>query len=130
MTVTYSPSSFSWFVLQPPPTLVSPRSASPPSLHCLCWFTANICVALGSDPLFLGEVGGRMDEHIYPQLGPELVQPQSHRLADPPLASWLLPFLWPEPAVLLAGSKSVDQVITAQSLSFSWQNEHFWVHLL
>lgn len=105
---------------------------SPPShafsLPLSLSFTGNICVALGSDPLFLGEVGGRLKEHLHPQLGPELPQPRSHRQADPPVASQLLPLLWPQLVGLVPGSKSLNQIISAASLSFSWQNEHFWAH--
>lgn len=85
-------------------------------------------MALGSDSLFLDEVGERLEEHLHPQLGPELPEPRSHRQADPPVASQLLPLLWPELAGLVPGSKSLNQIISATSLS--WQNEHFWAHPL
>lgn len=87
-------------------------------------------MALGSDPFFLGEVGGRLEEHLHPQLGPELPQPRSHRQADPPVASQFFVFALAGAAGLVAGSKSLDQIVSAANLSFSWQNEHFWSHPL
>ena len=52
------------------------------------------------------------------------------RLTHPPVASQFFVFALARAAGLVAGSKSLDQIVSAANLSFSWQNEHFWSHPL
>lgn len=133
MTVIHSLSPFPWLLLQPPPTLVSSRSALSTFLRL---FTASVIHGRTSVWLLAPTHSswvrweeGRKNIFI-PSWDQNFLSPEAiDRLTHPWLPS-VLSLLGPHLAGLVAGSKSLDQIVSAASLSFSWQNEHFWSHPL